>query len=189
MIYRRKERTMTSFFVVVGVIITLILYLTVTTTFGQSSRSGNAVRLVHHKFELSAARKNGQTSWRPVFTAYRGITIGMPADEVRRKLVKKPRFADSNGLYYVFSEQEKLQIVFDRDKKVKLISIMYAGENADAPAYEEVFGSGVPLETSPGGRIYKLVNYDDAGFWIAYYRSAGEHPKTTITIQKIWNAD
>lgn len=124
----------------------------------------------------------------PVFTEYKGITIGLTADEVRSKIDKKPKIEDKDGFYYVFSDNEAMQIVLDENKKVKVISVIYSGENSGAPTYESVFGKDVPLEKSADGRVYNLIRYPESGFWVAYSSSAGEKPTITVTIQKLWDA-
>lgn len=118
----------------------------------------------------------------PVLTNYKEIKIGMTADEVEDKL-GKPKIEDKDGFYYEFSDGESAQIVLDRDKKVRVISIIYSGENA--PKFEDVFGKDVAIETQPDGRIYKLVRYPEAGFWVAYSRTGGENPTVTVTMQKM----
>jgi hypothetical protein len=124
----------------------------------------------------------------PVFTEYKGVAIGMTADEVRDKIDNKPKLEDKDGFYYVFSDNEAMQIVLDENKKVKVISIIYSGENSNTPTYEAVFGKEVPLEPGTDGRVYNLVRYPQSGFWVAYSKGAGENPTVTVTIQKLWNA-
>ena len=59
----------------------------------------------------------------PVFADYRGVRIGMTAEEVRAKLdrLKKGERQD----YLVFSERESAQIYYDPAGKVIAISIDY----------------------------------------------------------------
>ncbi|MDQ4121239.1 MAG: hypothetical protein M3209_07320 [Acidobacteriota bacterium] len=121
----------------------------------------------------------------PVVNNLKGITIGMTADEVKDKL-GKAKVADANGLYYVFSDEESMQITLDPDKKVQMIATIYSGEETNAPKYEDVFGAEVAVEKQPDGRIYKLVQYPDAGYWVAYnWLMVGDKPMTTVTMQKI----
>lgn len=123
----------------------------------------------------------------PVLTEYKGIKIGMTGEQVREILDKKPKTADKDGFYYVFSDEESAQIGLDTDKKVRLISVMYMGKDA-APKFEDVFGKDVAATQTEGGGIYNLVRYPEAGFWVAYNRTAGDNPLVTVTIQKMWNA-
>ena len=124
----------------------------------------------------------------PVMTDYKGIKIGMTADEVRDKLDTKPKVSDKDGYYYVFSDEESAQITLDKNKKVRVISIMYSGKDTSAPKYEDVFGADVPVAEKPSGRIYNLVRYPAAGYWVAYNRSAGDSPTTTVTMQRMRGA-
>jgi len=86
----------------------------------------------------------------PVYTDYRGIKIGMTADEVRAKLdhIKKGDHQD----FLVFSEHESAQIYYDDNNKVTAISIDYFGGNSDAPAPEAVLGAGI--QAKPDGSMY-----------------------------------
>ena len=124
----------------------------------------------------------------PVLTEYKGIKIGMTSEEVRETIDKKPKVEDKDGFYYVFSDEETAQIGLDADKKVRVISVMYMGKDADVPKYEDVFGKDVAATETEGGGVYNLVRYPEAGFWVAYNRTTGDNPMVTITIQKMWNA-
>lgn len=125
---------------------------------------------------------NGQTTANtPLFKDYRGVSIGMAADEVRAKLdrIKKGDRQD----YLVFSEQESAQIYYDDKGKVTAISIDYFGGNGKAPTPEAVLGTGI--QAKPDGSMYQLNRYPQAGYWVSYNRTAGEKPVVTITMQKI----
>jgi hypothetical protein len=117
----------------------------------------------------------------PVFKVYRGVTIGMAADEVRAKLdrIKKGDRQD----YLVFSEQEAAQIYYDDKGKVTAISIDYFGGDGKAPTPETVLGAGI--QAKPDGSMYQLTRYPQAGYWVSYYRTAGDKPVVTITMQKM----
>lgn len=161
----------------VATILSLIFWLTTATAFAQTETA-----------KIEVQENAEQTILQPVLTEYKGIKIGMTSDEVREKLDKKPKVADNDGLFYVFSDEESVQIGLDADKKVRVISIMYAGKNAEVPKYEDVFGKDIALSKTEDGRIYNLVRYPESGFWVAYSQTAGDNPMTTITIQKMWNA-
>lgn len=123
----------------------------------------------------------GQTnSNAPVFTDYRGVSIGMAADEVRAKLdqIKKGDRQD----YLVLSEQESAQIYYDDKGKVTAISIDYFGDGK-APTPEAVLGAAI--QPKPDGSMYQLNRYPQAGYWVSYNRTAGDKPIVTITMQKI----
>jgi hypothetical protein len=170
-------------FIAVVFILGMICFLSAVSTSAQTEATAqNEVKTDTVQTEKPA------TARQPVFTDYKGITIGMTADEVRGKIDEKPKIEDKDGYYYVFSDNEAMQIVLDENKKVKVISIIYSGENSGAPTYESVFGKDVPFEKNPDGRVYKLIRYPESGYWVAYSSSAGENPTITVTIQKLWDA-
>jgi hypothetical protein len=116
----------------------------------------------------------------PAFTDYRGVTIGMSADEVRSKLdrIKEGKRQD----YLFLSDRESAQIYYDEHGKVMAVSIDYF-DNSSAPTPEAVLG--VELIAKPNGSMYQLVRYPDAGYWVSYNRTAGDKPIVTITMQKM----
>jgi hypothetical protein len=188
MIYKEKKSSLTSFFVFIGFLVALV-FLAAVTSFGQTT-SPDAVQntVSQNEVKKNAAQEIKPAVLQPVFTEYKGITIGMTADEVRDKIDKKPKIEDNDGFYYVFSDDEAMQIVLDENKKVKVISVIYSGGNTNAPTYEAVFGKNVPLEQGADGRVYKLIRYPESGFWVAYSSGAGDKPTVTVTIQKLWDA-
>jgi len=117
----------------------------------------------------------------PVFADYRGIKIGMTADEVRAKVegVKKGDGQD----FLTASDHESAQIYYDDKGKVTAISIDYIGDKSGAPAPETVLGA--TIEAKPDGSMYQLNRYRDAGYWVSYNRTAGDKPIVTITMQKM----
>ncbi|MGD9561257.1 MAG: hypothetical protein AB7F88_03965 [Pyrinomonadaceae bacterium] len=124
----------------------------------------------------------------PVMTGYKGITIGMTADEVKRVIGQEPENDDKATLVYVFSDDEVAQVAFDNEQKVRLIAVTYTGSEVDAPTYESVFGKSVPVKTNSGGGVYNMVRYPDAGYWVAYSSSTVENdPMVSVTIQRIRN--
>jgi len=118
----------------------------------------------------------------PVLTEYKAVKIGTAADEVRDKL-GKAEIDDKDGFYYRFSDEEFAQIRLDKTGKVRLVAVTYADGNA--PKVADIFGAEAKLEAKPDGSIYKLVRYPEAGYWVAYSRTAGEKPTVTITMQKM----
>ncbi len=116
-----------------------------------------------------------------MFTDYRGVTIGMTADEVRSKLdrAKKGERQD----FLAVSERESAQIYYDDQGKVMAISIDYFGDDSKAPTAEAVLGTA--LEPKADGSMYQLNRYPDAGYWVSYNRTAGDKPIVTITMQKM----
>jgi hypothetical protein len=116
----------------------------------------------------------------PLYSEYRGVRIGMAAQDVRAKLGEPLQKADDMDLY-AFSEKETAQIAYDASHTVTTVSVDYLG-GVGAPDYKLVVGPDV--EVKADGAIYKQVRYDTLGFWVYYNRSAGEMPIVTITIQK-----
>lgn len=88
----------------------------------------------------------------PVFKDYRGIRIGMTADEVRSTLdgLKKDKGQD----VFVFSGHESAQIFYDEQGKVTAISIDYFGDSNNAPSPAVVLGS--ELQAKDDGSMYQL---------------------------------
>lgn len=150
--------------------------MVVSTSNAQTSASGEQVATV-----VNPSAGNSATANAPVFTDYRGIRIGMTAEEVRSTLdgLKKDNAQD----FFVFSEKESAQIFYDQQGKVMAISIDYFGENSNAPAPDAVLG--MQLEAKPDGSMYQLKRYPEAGYWVSYNRTAGDKPIITITMQKM----
>jgi outer membrane protein assembly factor BamE (lipoprotein component of BamABCDE complex) len=115
----------------------------------------------------------------PLFSEYKGIRLGMTADQVRAKLGAPTMKADDQD-YYMFSETESAQFAYDAAHKVVTISIDYTG--AGAPDYRNVVGPSI--DERDDGSLYKLVRYEAQHFWVSYCRSAGTPRIVTITIQK-----
>ncbi len=117
----------------------------------------------------------------PLYSAYKGISIGMTATEVRKKLSDPMQKSDEQD-FYVFGEKELATIYYDKAQQVKAISVDFMG-GVGAPSFKEVVGSDI--ETKPDGSMYKIVRYPKVGYWVSYNRTAGDSPTITITIQKI----
>lgn len=139
---------------------------------------------------VSAATTNAQTAAKsahrsatqqPLYGNYRGVTIGMTAQEVRTKLGAPLQKADDMD-FYVFSDTETAQIAYDAAQKVKVVSVDYL-EGLGAPDYKLVVGPDVAATAN--GSTYKLVRYETLGFWVSYNRSNTAVPIVTITITKM----
>jgi hypothetical protein len=130
---------------------------------------------------VATAKASAATANVPVFADYRGIKIGMAADEVRAKLdgIKKGDHQD----LLTFSEHESAQIYYDDKGNVTAISIDYFGDKSGAPTPETVLGASI--EAKPDGSMYQLNRYSDTGYWVSYNRTAGDKPIVTITMQKM----
>jgi outer membrane protein assembly factor BamE (lipoprotein component of BamABCDE complex) len=122
-----------------------------------------------------------QATAKPIYSEYKGVKIGSTADEVRQKL-GEPKELGDNQFFYVFSEKETAQIVFDAQKKVTAISIDYVGTGSGTPECKAVVGAD--LTPRPDGSLYKLIRYPKLGYWVSYNRTTGDSPIVSITIQK-----
>jgi hypothetical protein len=118
----------------------------------------------------------------PLFHEYRSITIGMTADEVRKKLSNPSDKSDEQD-FFVFNDNESAQVFYDKSHKVFAISVNFMAGARDLPTAKVVFGSD--LVAKPDGSIYKMVRYPKHGCWVSFSRTAGDSPLTTITLQKI----
>jgi hypothetical protein len=116
------------------------------------------------------------------FHEYRGIELGMTADEVRKKL-GEPKDKGAEQDFYVFSETETAQIVYDKSQKVITISADFLTPGPSVLTAKQVLGADV--EAKADGSIYKMVRYPKAGYWLSYNRTGGTSPMTTVTLQKI----
>ncbi len=119
----------------------------------------------------------------PVWQSYQDITIGATADQVRDKL-GKPKTEDAEGLFYMISDQETAQFVLDTEGKVKAISVIYDTEFPTPPSYADVFGKSVVVEPRADGGIFKMVRYENLGYWVSFNRMAGEKAMVIVLIQK-----
>lgn len=120
----------------------------------------------------------------PAFSEFKGVRIGMGAEESRKKL-GSPRDKSAEQDFYVFNDTQAVQVFFDKAGMVSAISIDFmSGANA-IPSAKDVLGTDA--DAKPDGSLYKLLRYPKAGYWVSYSRTAGSSPTTTITMQKIGN--
>jgi hypothetical protein len=133
--------------------------------------------------QTTADNKSGESTMelQPVFSEYRGIKIGMTAVEVR-KLVDKLQAKGEKQDFFVLSDTETAQVFYDKDGKVRAISIDYLGKGSDPPMPVEVLGE--EIQPKSDGSMYGLKRYPSAGFWVSYNRTSGDDPTVTITMQK-----
>ena len=127
-------------------------------------------------------RNSGADDETPVFKEYRGVQIGMTTEDARKKL-GNPKDKGDEQDFYVFSERETAQIVYDKAHKVTILSVDFSAGAPDVPTPRSVIGSDI--EPKPDGSMYKMVRYTKAGYWVSYNRTAGDSPMVSITIQKI----
>lgn len=117
-----------------------------------------------------------------LFKDYRGVQLGMTADEVRKKL-GAPKDKGDEQDFFVFNDNETAQIVYDKLHKVVTISADFLTAGEKVPTAKQVFGGD--LEAKADGSMYRLVRFPKAGYWLSYNRTGGNTPLTTVTMQKI----
>jgi len=118
----------------------------------------------------------------PAFSEFKGVKIGMAADEARRKL-GTPRDKSPEQDFYMFNDNEVVQVYYDKAGAVNAISIDFMTGANGIPTSKDVLGA--EAETKADGSVYKMVRYPKAGYWVSYSKTAGNEPTITITMQKI----
>ncbi len=116
------------------------------------------------------------------YDSFRGVRIGMPADQARTKL-GTPKEKTSSGEFFVISLTETAQLIYERDQTVKSITANFTGDLRLAPSPKDVFGTDIKKD--PDGSISKMVSFPKEGFWISYVRTPGKDAMVVITIQKL----
>lgn len=131
--------------------------------------------------DAGGAAKEAKPAIVPVFKEYRGVAIGMTADDVRGKLRDYLKSkSDAEDLFIVNGE---IATVYYQDGHVTAVSVDFPAKDAKAPAAKEVLGEEVQAKAD--GSMYSLVRYPEAGYWVAYSRTGGDSPLVTVTIQKM----
>ena len=118
----------------------------------------------------------------PAFAEFKGVRLGMTADEARKKL-GSPRVKDADQDLYVFNDTQSVQVFYDKAGAVSAISVDFMSGASSIPSAKEVLGT--EAETRADGSVYRMLRYPKAGYWVSYSRTAGSSPTTTITMQKI----
>ena len=140
--------------------------------------------LISGVFLTGAHAQNASKKILPIWQNYKGVAIGMTADEVRTKL-GAPKSEDADGFFYIFSDTENAQVLLDKDKKVRTVSVVFTADNNAPPKFADVFGNTAQPEAKPDGSIFKMVKYADGGYWVSYSRMAGEKAMVIVMIQKM----
>lgn len=118
----------------------------------------------------------------PAFHEYRGVQLGMTAAEVRKKL-GDPKDKSAEQDFYLFTDTEMAQVVYDKTEKVIAISADFMSANSATPSAKDVLGSEV--EAKPDGSMHKMLRFPKAGYWLSYSRTSGADAVVTIQLQKI----
>jgi hypothetical protein len=118
----------------------------------------------------------------PLYKDFKGVTLGMNAEEVRTKLGHLKSKGERQD-FFIFSDSHSAQVGYDEQGKATVISVDYLGKENGTPSPESVFGEAV--QAKPDGSIYELKRYPTAGYWVAYSRTAGESPIVTVTMKKM----
>jgi hypothetical protein len=129
----------------------------------------------------AAASALGKPEEKTSNKAFRGAAIGMPADELRKKL-GTPKETSETADFYVFSDNESAQVVYDASHAVSAISFDFTGKSG-APVAKDVLGEDVAVSTD--GSMYKMIRYPKSGYWVSYNKTAGSSGMVSITMQKI----
>ena len=117
----------------------------------------------------------------PPFNEYKGVRIGMGADEAR-KLLGNPTDKDDKQEVFAVSDNESCQVYYDASKKVSAVSITYYSSKA-VPTPKAVLGE--EPEARQDGSFSKLIRFPKAGYWVSYTRTSGEAPMTIIAMQRL----
>jgi len=167
----------------------VIFLLLAQTAYAQEAASNQNANQNHETPAAKTAATNSNTvatntpaTPAPVFTDYKGIRIGMNADEVRDKLdhlKEKGKVQD----VFIFSDAESALVYYDAQGKVMAVSVIYTGDDSNAPKPQTVLGE--EIQAKPDGSMYELKRYPEAGYWVAYSRTAGKNPIVTVTMNKM----
>jgi hypothetical protein len=141
----------------------------------QTRANGNAAH-------SAPAAKADPSDEQPAFQEFKGVRIGMPAEEARKKLGSPTDKSDAQDFYLV-SEKETIQVMYDAARKVSAIALIYMNAGEKAPTARAVMGSD--LEAKADGSVYKVTRYPKAGYLVSYSRTAGDSPVISIMMQKM----
>ncbi len=127
-------------------------------------------------------QKRAEEPDKPLFKEYRGIQLGMAADEVRKKLGNPTDKSDEQD-FFMLNDAESAQIFYDKTRKVMAISANFLQGAQNVPTPKVLFGE--ELAAKPDGSVYKMTRYPKAGCWVSYSKTAGDSPLISVTLQKI----
>lgn len=127
-------------------------------------------------------QKRTDDSDKPLYQEYRGIQLGMGAEEVRKKLGDPTDKGDEQD-FFMLNDAESAQIFYDKTKKVMAISANFLQGAQNVPTPKALFGE--ELAAKPDGSVYRMARYPKAGCWLSYSKTAGNSPLISVTLQKI----
>lgn len=135
---------------------------------------------------LNAQKRNGAATdpdeARPSFAEFKGVRLGMNADEARTKL-GNPRNKSAEQDFYIFNDTQAVQVFYDKSGAVSAISIDFMSGANGIPSAKEVLG--MDAEVKADGSVYKMIRYPKAGYWVSYSKTSGDSSTVTVTMQKI----
>lgn len=180
----RIQRKFIESCLLILMLVTLFMLSSVSVTAQELTNSGATHDEIASRGESHAMKQPGETAITnaPVYKDFMGVTLGMSADEVRAKLGNLKDKGERQD-FFVFSDSQSAQIAYDDQGKAVVISVDYTSKDSNAPTPESVLGEAV--QSKPDGSIHQLKRYPEAGYWVAYSRTAGDDPLITVTIQKI----
>jgi hypothetical protein len=117
----------------------------------------------------------------PLFSTYKGISIGMLTEQVRASLGTPKDSKDATDFFSV-SDHEYIAVYYEGGR-VTAFTITFSGNLNSAPTAKAVLGE--EAEVKPDGRLFKMVQYPKAGFWVSYNKIAGDEPMVMIAVRKI----
>jgi hypothetical protein len=144
--------------------------------------SAQIVNAQERHAQISKARSAAASEEAGKIQGYRGVNIGMLAEEVRKKL-GNPSDKGEEQDFFVLSDNETAQVVYDKTKKVVTLSFDFMSGAKEIPTPKSIFGSDI--EAKSDGSMYRMVRYPKAGYWLSFNRTAGDTPLTSVTFQKI----
>lgn len=118
----------------------------------------------------------------PVYSEFRGVRLGMTAEEVRSRL-GKPQSSDKAQDFFVFSDHERARVYYDADGGATAIVASYFGKQSNAPSALAIVGEEV--EPDSNGAISRTVKHPERGYTIIYSRTGGDTPMVFVTLQKL----
>ena len=135
----------------------------------------------HARAQHGASAVADKAKDEPPFREYKGVRIGMAADEAR-KLLGSPTDKDDKQEVFSVSDDESCQLYYDAARKVSAVSITYFSPKG-VPTAKAVLGE--EPEAKQDGSFTKLIRFPKAGYWVSYTRTSGDSPMTIIAMQKM----